>query len=156
MAKLGRTNEPLAKAWLGKRMEALERVRMRLQAEINREAGLLEIMGTSHPREKGDLSEEGREDEETVETLKALQSSFDEIEEAQERIRGGTYGSCTDCLRAIPRRRLEVLPSAIRCGDCQRKHEASEIFQYRSSFPAALRGPKPRKPNRRSRAARYT
>jgi RNA polymerase-binding transcription factor DksA len=86
-------------------------------------------------------------DEETVETLKALQSSFDEIEEAQERIRGGTYGCCTDCLRAIPRRRLEVLPSAIRCGDCQRKHEAWEIFQHR---------PRPQKPNRRSRVARST
>ena len=111
------------KVWLAKRMQALDREWSRLEAEIERTADLLRVMGTSHPREKGDLSEEEREDTEVVECLEALQSTLGEVEEAQERLHRGTYGDCLICLGPIPRRRLEVLPSAICCGVCQTNRE---------------------------------
>lgn len=115
--------ERFGKDWLGKRMKALDREWSRLEAEIHRAADLLQVMGTSHPREIGDLSEEEREDDETVGTLRALQSKLAEIEEAQEKIRRGTYGSCLSCPRPIPKKRLEALPSAVCCGVCQRNRE---------------------------------
>lgn len=40
------------------------------------------------------------------------------------RIRVGRYGLCADCCRQIPRKRLEVIPGAIRCVSCQVIQEA--------------------------------
>jgi YteA family regulatory protein len=41
-----------------------------------------------------------------------------QIDSALERIRGGTYGICTECGRDIPIDRLEALPYAETCTDC--------------------------------------
>lgn len=46
-----------------------------------------------------------------------------EIADALERIRRGTYGECEGCGKDIPRKRLEVFPSARYCVDCQSKLE---------------------------------
>jgi RNA polymerase-binding transcription factor DksA len=42
-----------------------------------------------------------------------------DIERAIARIRDGTYGSCESCTRPIAAERLEVLPYARLCVDCQ-------------------------------------
>ncbi len=42
------------------------------------------------------------------------------IDAALARLDAGTYGSCTSCHRAIPPERLEALPWAALCIDCQR------------------------------------
>jgi YteA family regulatory protein len=46
-----------------------------------------------------------------------------EIEAALTRIEGGTYGICTNCGEQIPEERLEALPWATLCIDCQRNLE---------------------------------
>jgi YteA family regulatory protein len=46
-----------------------------------------------------------------------------EIEAALTRIEGGTYGICTNCGKQIPEERLEALPWATLCIDCQRNLE---------------------------------
>lgn len=46
-----------------------------------------------------------------------------EIEAALTRIEGGTYGICTNCDEQIPEERLEALPWATLCIDCQRNLE---------------------------------
>jgi RNA polymerase-binding protein DksA len=46
-----------------------------------------------------------------------------EIEAALSRIDGGTYGVCTNCGTQIPEERLEALPWATLCIDCQRNLE---------------------------------
>jgi DnaK suppressor protein len=45
------------------------------------------------------------------------------IEEALRKIDAGTYGVCDDCDGEIPAGRLNVMPFALRCVDCQEKHE---------------------------------
>jgi RNA polymerase-binding protein DksA len=45
------------------------------------------------------------------------------IESALERISDGSYGYCDDCGGEIDYRRLEVQPTAVRCVECQAKHE---------------------------------
>lgn len=35
------------------------------------------------------------------------------------RIDGGAYGSCIECGEDIPQRRLELVPTALRCVTCQ-------------------------------------
>jgi DnaK suppressor protein len=42
------------------------------------------------------------------------------VEAALARLDAGTYGACTACGRAVPPERLEALPSAALCIDCQR------------------------------------
>jgi RNA polymerase-binding protein DksA len=47
-----------------------------------------------------------------------------EIDAALKRIDEGTYGVCTNCGKQIPEERLEALPWATLCIDCQRAGEA--------------------------------
>lgn len=45
------------------------------------------------------------------------------LEAASERIATGGYGVCVDCGRDIGFERLRATPAAIRCIDCQTRHE---------------------------------
>ena len=45
------------------------------------------------------------------------------LDAARERMASGDYGVCTDCGRDIGFERLRATPSAIRCIDCQTRHE---------------------------------
>lgn len=57
----------------------------------------------------------------------ALQSiddnRLDQIEQALERFKAGTYGQCIECGRAIALERLQVMPTAELCIRCQEKQE---------------------------------
>ena len=46
-----------------------------------------------------------------------------QAELALARLRAGTYGTCQECGQAINPDRLEVLPTATLCVDCQRRAE---------------------------------
>jgi RNA polymerase-binding transcription factor DksA len=48
---------------------------------------------------------------------------FRALEAARDRLRGGDYGTCIDCGGDIAFERLKATPSAIRCIDCQSRHE---------------------------------
>ena len=50
-------------------------------------------------------------------------AQLDDIEAAIARIDDGSYGLCQDCGRPIPRKRLEVLPFARRCLNCEGANE---------------------------------
>ncbi len=45
------------------------------------------------------------------------------IDAALTRIKSGTYGNCLGCSKKIPRPRLEAVPHALKCIDCQSKSE---------------------------------
>jgi RNA polymerase-binding protein DksA len=45
------------------------------------------------------------------------------IEQALQRIENGTFGTCARCGRQIAEERLEAIPYATRCIDCQRVAE---------------------------------
>lgn len=51
------------------------------------------------------------------------QEELTRMEEAEQKLREGTYGFCDECGKEIDERRLEAVPFAIYCIDCQRKHE---------------------------------
>lgn len=48
-----------------------------------------------------------------------LDQRLADIEAALARLDDGTYGVCTDCGNQIPPRRLEALPLAVLCVNCQ-------------------------------------
>src|SRR5580765_7105890 len=47
------------------------------------------------------------------------------IEAARERINAGTFGICAECGGAIAAARLRANPAAMRCTECQARHEKS-------------------------------
>jgi RNA polymerase-binding transcription factor DksA len=51
-----------------------------------------------------------------------------DINEALKRILDGTYGKCVDCGNDIPDVRLEVMPSTLRCLECQKQNELRQEF----------------------------
>jgi RNA polymerase-binding protein DksA len=48
---------------------------------------------------------------------------LEEIDAALKRVEEGTYGTCSNCSTEIPVERLEALPWATTCIDCQRQQE---------------------------------
>jgi len=48
---------------------------------------------------------------------------LDQVEQALNRLESGTYGQCSNCGRPISLERLQVMPTAQLCIDCQEKQE---------------------------------
>jgi DnaK suppressor protein len=46
-----------------------------------------------------------------------------EIEEALERIRDGSFGLCESCKKKIPKERLKAIPYTRLCVNCKKKEE---------------------------------
>jgi RNA polymerase-binding protein DksA len=73
-----------------------------------------------HPADTSDITFQ-RELDLTVRTI--AESRLSQVEEALERQRAGTYGSCQNCGRPIDPERLRARPEATHCIDCQRAQE---------------------------------
>lgn len=57
-----------------------------------------------------------------------------EVELALQRLHAGTYGLCMDCGEPIAEDRLESLASAVRCLDCQARHESKHGVRVSNSL----------------------
>ena len=60
-------------------------------------------------------------DEVTRAQREALHQVLLEISAARQRLREGTFGSCTGCAQSIPVERLEIRPWSATCISCARK-----------------------------------
>ena len=75
------------------------------------------------PYDTADFAEKSHE-----EWIFLQKNSFDtellrEIEEALERLRDGSYGTCQDCGLPVSKKRLEAIPWARYCVSCQERHQ---------------------------------
>ncbi len=61
--------------------------------------------------------------------LETHRGSLLKIDEALRKIKEGSYGLCEDCGEEISAARLNVMPFAIYCKDCQEKREEFEKFE---------------------------
>jgi len=61
--------------------------------------------------------------------LETHRENLTKIDEALRKLQEGTYGICEDCGEEIPKERLEVMPFAILCRDCQEKKEEMEKIE---------------------------
>jgi DnaK suppressor protein len=55
--------------------------------------------------------------------LEATARTVQGIEDALRRLKTGAYGTCQDCGDRIPALRLQALPFAERCRDCQQQYD---------------------------------
>jgi RNA polymerase-binding protein DksA len=103
----------------------------RLIADRNRlmnysEEGLAEGVGElvdfdlNHP---GDSATETFERQKDIALNQNIDGMLTQIDEALAKIDSGTYGKCDRCGRDIPTARLEALPYATLCVDCQARVE---------------------------------
>ncbi|RPI36190.1 MAG: TraR/DksA family transcriptional regulator, partial [Nitrospiraceae bacterium] len=77
----------------------------------------------------GDLADVAIRDALQATNLTRHRTKLEAIEEALRKIDEGDYGICEDCDEDIPVGRLNAMPFAVRCIECQEKHESSSIRQ---------------------------
>jgi len=118
-AKPAKPRKPAVDPELAKTIrEALVNQRQRLlsmmqstQAQMaDKVAGLADV---------SDRASEGFEDELAMGLMRIEAAKIEEIEAAIRRIDDRVYGRCATCEKPIPRKRLEVLPFAQRCLNCE-------------------------------------
>jgi RNA polymerase-binding protein DksA len=63
------------------------------------------------------------EREKTLALIQTLERKVDSIDHALRLARNGTYGTCESCGERIDPARLEILPEATLCLNCQRQKE---------------------------------
>jgi RNA polymerase-binding transcription factor DksA len=63
------------------------------------------------------------EREKTLALIQTLERKLDSIDHALRLARNGTYGICESCGERIDPARLEILPEATLCLNCQRQKE---------------------------------
>jgi DnaK suppressor protein len=100
-----------------------ERDRLREGGGAAAEVGELGDYDANHP---GDAATELFERGKDMALDSVLQGQLVQIDEALARIEAGTYGTCERCGNAIPAARLEALPQATLCIDCQARAENSQ------------------------------
>src|SRR5438105_7293655 len=76
-------------------------------------------LGDFDPNHPGDNAEETFERAKDVALTANVDGQLAQIEEALSRLDEGSYGTCQRCGKAITEARLEALPFATLCIDCQ-------------------------------------
>jgi len=76
------------------------------------------------PTHMADIGTDNIEREFTLRLMEANDQTQDRIEAALQRIEDGSYGSCAECGKRIPKARLNAIPYAIECVACAVGSEA--------------------------------
>jgi DnaK suppressor protein len=123
----------MTKADLDTYRETLLSLRRRLNGDVSHLADeALRAMGgeasgslSNAPLHMADLGTDNFEQEFTLSLLQNQEQALEEITEALERIRHGTFGLCEECKGPIPKARLQALPYTRHCVACARKLQQS-------------------------------
>lgn len=115
----------MSKADLERYQAALQQLRLRLTGDVTHLVDEA-IRGQENAKRTpaADLADQGSDSYEHEFTLSLLQNqeqTLEEIDEALERLRLGTFGRCEECGTAIARARLQALPYTRHCVHCARK-----------------------------------
>ncbi|NIS59755.1 MAG: transcriptional regulator, TraR/DksA family protein, partial [Proteobacteria bacterium] len=111
--------ERLYRMLLTKRAELATRIREELGEKIAED--LESLLGPAS--DLGDLSSLHLERDVKFELLTMYTENMKDIDEALDRVDEGTYGICTECGERIGEKRLQAMPFAICCLECQREKE---------------------------------
>jgi DnaK suppressor protein len=77
----------------------------------------------------GDLSVVDLAEDISLRQLSMHRDTLIKIDTALRKLREGTYGICEECGDEISEKRLNILPFAIYCVDCQEKKEIIEKIE---------------------------
>ena len=112
------------------------KVRERIERERDEAVGQLRDLGITpddvgtgatgeiaQPRDEGDQAQASERLDLSFMTRERLAEKINRLTAALERLNEGTYGQCEACGQEIERNRLEALPEAMRCLECQTRIE---------------------------------
>ena len=93
-------------------------------------AGDLSLLKELREQTSGDVVDfalDSAQDEISSQLAEVESRELAQIENALESMRQGTYGVCDGCSKAVPLARLQALPYATTCIECQREAEKSGV-----------------------------
>jgi len=130
-------NKPVENEMKKDKYEGVRKKLLEMRQDIIREskAEISQILNKddkySGASDDGDLADVACRDSLQAANLNRHRARLRAIEEALLRIDGGTYGTCEDCGEEISVGRLNAVPFALRCVECQEMQEitASESEQ---------------------------
>jgi DnaK suppressor protein len=117
------------------KFEAVQKklIEMRLSLIREAKAEIVQILDAGGKyngvSDDGDLADVAIRDALQATNLTRHRTKLKAIEEALRRIDEGDYGICEDCDEEIPVGRLNAMPFAVRCIECQEKQESASIRQ---------------------------
>jgi RNA polymerase-binding transcription factor len=114
--------ERLARMLAAKREELFGALHRELGERIAEDA----LTSQDEKIEIGDRSVQVLDEDLELERLERKRRELRQVDEALGRLERGEYGLCEDCEAEIAEERLEILPFATRCVDCERKREIEE------------------------------
>ena len=95
-------------------------------------AGDLSLLKELRDQQGGDVVDfalDSTQDELSSQLAEVESRELTQIDGALERMRDGRYGMCDNCTKPIPLARLQALPYAVSCIDCQRELEAGKPWE---------------------------
>jgi DnaK suppressor protein len=87
----------------------------------------------SRALDTGDYSNAELQQEIDISLVEMRSEALQRINEALTRLSDGVYGQCAECGDEISRARLEALPFAVRCLDCEVLYESKMGLRRRTS-----------------------
>lgn len=108
---------------LSKLRDVLLRRREALRKALNGDLSLLHELAQESSGDVMDVAMDTAQDEISSQLAEVESRELTRIEEALEKIREGGYGDCDVCEKPIPLARLQAVPYASMCIECQRKNE---------------------------------
>jgi DnaK suppressor protein len=103
----------------------LIRRRDALRSALAGDLSLLKELRSESPGDVVDAAYDSTQDEISSQLAEVESRELANIENALERMKGGKYGLCEVCNGKIPMARLNALPYATMCIECQRELERS-------------------------------
>jgi DnaK suppressor protein len=105
--------------------EQLSVQKSQLEEQLDTTARAVREDGVGYSNHMADVGTEVFEQARDVSLARQLQRSLEDVEHALGKFGDGTYGICETCGRIIELARLEALPSARLCMQCQSRREGT-------------------------------
>jgi len=118
-------NATMRKVLIQKREEIVKEAKVEISKYIKGETR--QLVDTA--LDNGDWSVVDLSEDISLQQLGRHRETLLKIDEALKKLAEGTYGICEECGEEISKQRLEVLPFAIYCRDCQEKREELEKIE---------------------------
>ncbi|XZE52752.1 TraR/DksA family transcriptional regulator [Planctomycetaceae bacterium SH139] len=109
---------------LTKLRDVLVRRRDALRRAMAGDLNQLQELRDQGPGDMLDAAVDTAQDELNSQLLEVESRELEQIEEALNRLKSGSFGLCEECEKPIPLKRLQALPYATECIDCKRKSES--------------------------------
>ena len=102
--------------------QTLVEQRQNLEAFIDKKQSSQHAMDLSNPG-PGDRAMDSRNRNRDTLLINHVKHQLEDVNQALDRLESGAYGICTSCGENIQAARLEIMPSAVFCIECQRNHD---------------------------------